>query len=39
MRNLDPRLKAKLDRNYPHQNGQTLTQAPQAFCYQIDLIP
>ena len=29
-RNLNPRLKAKLDRNYPHQNGQTLTQAPHA---------
>ena len=35
-RNLNPRLKAKLDRNYPHQNDQT---APLALYYQIDLIP
>ena len=34
-RNLNPRYyglcKAKLDTNYPHQNGQTPTQAPLAF--------
>ena len=40
---LNPRCydiwKAKLEKNYPHQNGQTQTQTPLAFYYGIDLIP